>query len=233
MAFHTNVANKTSCRSFCYSMTGCSYYTYHTLSDPDYPGACFLLSALQSPVRACSDCQTGVMDCSRKCFFLGEKDEITYGGVEITDSHQYTNLRPIALGNCLLVAVAVGGGGAGSSSSSYGGGGGSGFVEWKSENLTGTIELRVSVGGEGGSSSVTANGTTFVTAKSGYSASSTDGGMGYSGGGGGGRTNPGDGGSNGQTGGFGSGSSDSYYGSGGSGSGLDISTIEMKHFSLT
>ena len=105
MAFHTSVANKTSCRSFCYSMTGCSYYTYHTLSDPDYPGACFLLSALQSPVRACSDCQTGVMDCSRKCFFLGEKDEITYGGVEITDSHQYTNLRPIALGNCLLVLV--------------------------------------------------------------------------------------------------------------------------------
>ena len=105
MAFHTSVANKTFCRSFCYSMTGCSYYTYHTLSDPDYPGACFLLSALQSPVRACSDCQTGVMDCSRKCFFLGEKDEITYGGVEITDSHQYTNLRLVALGNCLLVAV--------------------------------------------------------------------------------------------------------------------------------
>ena len=169
------------------------------------------------------------MDCSQNCFFLDQNNGVTFGGVKITDSQQVTSLWPVALGTCQLVAVAVGGGGGGSDSS-YGGGGGSGYVEWKSENLTGTIELQISVGSE---SSVTTNGTTYLTASRGQYASSSSGGDGYSGGGGGGNTHEGGGGSNGQSGEYGTGSSSSYYGSGGSGSGLDLSTIPMEHFSLT
>ena len=151
--------------------------------DDDIPGACILLTNLLPPLKACSSCQTGVMDCSKRCFFLGGdhgEDEVNYGGVKIVDTHQNINVQPVALGSCQLVAVAVGGGGRGNSDS-YGGGGGSGHIEWKAENITGALEIQVTVGGGGGSSSITTNGTSFLTAASGSSASSENGGAGYSG----------------------------------------------------
>ena len=235
VALHTNVANQSSCRAFCYSSEGCNYYTYHDLSDEHLPGACFLLSNLLPPLKPCPLCQTGVMDCSKRCFFLGGdhgEDEVIYGGLKIVDTHQTSTVQPVALGTCQLVAVAVGGGGGGSSSS-YGGGGGSGYIEWKVENITGALEMLIQVGGEGGSSGITSNGTIFLSADPGGSGSERDGGDGYSGGGGGGSDHPGTGGSDGKSGEYGSGASSSYYGDGGSGSGLDVSTIPMEYFSLT
>ena len=234
VAFHTNVANLSSCQASCYSSEGCNYYTYHDSSDIDLPGACILLSNLLPPLKACPSCQTGVMDCSKRCFFLGGdhgEDEVIYGGVKIVDTHQTINVQPVALGVCQLVAVAVGGGGGGSSIS-YGGGGGSGYIEWKAENITGAMEVKITVGGEGQYSVMTSNGTSFLTAANGGRASSRDGGAGYSGGGGGGNTHPGSGGSDGKSGEYGSGSGSSYYGEGGSGSGLDVSSIPMEYFSL-
>merc|ERR1719410_998212 len=170
------------------------------MTDPDLPGACILLSNLLPPLQSCSSCQTGVMDCSKRCFFLGGdhgEDKVTYGGVKIEDTHQMIDVNLVALGFCQLVLVAVGGGG-GPGSGSYSGGGGSGLIEWKSENITGTIELRVAVGGS--NSKVTYNGTTFLEASSGSSASKTNGGGGYSGGGGAGDTHEGKGGSDGKSG---------------------------------
>ena len=151
--------------------------------DNDLPGACILLTNLLPPLKDCSSCQTGVMDCSKRCFFLGGdhgEDEVIYGGVKIVDTHQTIDVQPVALGSCQLVAVAVGGGGSGNSDS-YGGGGGSGHIEWKAENITGALEVQVTVGGGGQSSSITTNGTSFLTAESGSRASSEDGGAGYSG----------------------------------------------------
>ena len=183
VAFHTNVANQSSCRASCYSSEGCNYYTYHDMIDNDLPGACILLTNLLPPLKACPSCQTGVMDCSKRCFFLGGdhgEDEVNYGGVKIVDTHQTIDVKPVALGSCQLVAVAVGGGGGGNSGS-YGGGGGSGYIEWKAENITGTLEMQVKVGGEGGSSAITTNGTSFLTSAPGSSASDYSGGAGYSG----------------------------------------------------
>merc|ERR1712183_342804 len=102
------------------------------------------------PVRESLSVQTGAMDCSKKCFFL-EEGVMKFGGLMITDTHETTNVLPVALGICELVIVAVGGGGGGNDNS-YSGGGGSGYIDWKKENLTGIIELQVSVGGESGRS---------------------------------------------------------------------------------
>ena len=184
-----------------------NYYTYHDSSDNDLPGACILLSNLLPPLKACPSCQTGVMDFSKRCFFLGGdhgEDEVIYGGVKIVDTHQTINVQPVALGMCRLVAVAVGGGGGGSgSSSSYGGGGGSGYNEWKAENITGALEIKITVGGEGQDSELATNGTPFLTAANGGTESSRSGGSGYSGGGGGGNDHPGSGGSDGKSGEYG------------------------------
>ena len=110
LAFHTDVANQSSCQAFCYSLEGCNYYTYHDSSDNDLPGACILLSNILPPLKTCLSCQTGVMDCSKRCFFLGGdhgEDEVIYGGVKIVDTHQTINVQPVALGVCRLVAVAA------------------------------------------------------------------------------------------------------------------------------
>merc|ERR1719186_1030269 len=38
------VSNETLCREACNKEAGCNFYTFYDLSDPFYPGACFLLS---------------------------------------------------------------------------------------------------------------------------------------------------------------------------------------------
>ena len=48
LAFHSNMPNITTCRSSCFLESGCTFYTFHQLSDPEFPGACFLLSSLLS-----------------------------------------------------------------------------------------------------------------------------------------------------------------------------------------
>ena len=151
----------------------------------------------------------------------------------ITNTHETKAVHLVALGSCELVIVAVGGAGDGGDSSSNScGGGGSGYVVWKAQNMTGTMELEVSVGGEGSKSSVRSNGTIIVEADRGESGDDGDssghpssGGDGYCGGGGGGSDHAGKGGENGKDGEYGSGS---YAGSGGSGSALDVSAIPIK-----
>ena len=38
--------------------SACTFYTYHLLADPAYPGGCFLLSGLQGQMRNCPHCWT-------------------------------------------------------------------------------------------------------------------------------------------------------------------------------
>ena len=194
----------------------------------------------------------------------------------VTDTQETQVVQLVAQGPCELVIVAVGGGGVGDYGD-FSGGSGSGFVEWKRENLTRSIELEVSVGGTGRRSTVSSNGTILVEAAAGGRPSDYTGGSGYSGGGGGGKDRAGKGsflpfhflfvgkgirfvpflpylpsnelfllfsllarkrtysastgGENGQSGDFGFGAGD-FYGPGGFGSGLDISTIPMKTYTL-
>ena len=110
----------------------------------------------------------------------------------VTDAQETQVIQLVAQGPCELVIVAVGGGGVGDYGD-FSGGSGSGFVEWKRENLTRSMELEVSVGGTGRRSTVSSNGTILVEAAAGGGPSDYTGGSGYSGGGGGGKDRAGKG----------------------------------------
>ena len=115
-----------------------------------------------------------------------------YGDLVVTDTQKTQVVQLVAQGPCELVIVAVGGGGVGDYGD-FSGGSGSGFVEWKRENLTKSMELEVSVGGTGRRSTVSSNGTILVEAAAGRGPSDYTGGSGYSGGGGGGKDRAGKG----------------------------------------
>ena len=110
----------------------------------------------------------------------------------VTDTQETQVIQLVAQGPCELVIVAVGGGGVGDYGD-FSGGSGSGFVEWRRENLTRSIELEVSVGRTGRRSTVSSNGTILVEAAAGGGPSDYTGGSGYSGGGGGGKDRAGKG----------------------------------------
>merc|ERR1719483_275919 len=106
-----------------------------------------------------------------------------------------------------------------------GGGGGSGYIEWTKLNITGIIQLEVTIGNGEAESVVSKDGEVIVVAKPGEHASvNYIGGDGFSGGGG---YQNGDGGSNGGNGGAGS------NGAGGKGSNVNVSGIPVKSFVLT
>ena len=137
------------------------------------------------------------------------------------------NIR--AFGDCEFTVVAVGGGGRGDGGD---GGGGSGYVVSTSIKIP-TSQLMVRVGGPEETSSLqTSEGKTIITAAPGEDSHGNNGGAGYSGGGGGAGYNN-YGGDGGEDGGDGYDSSDGYGNPGGAGSGLDISTIRLEHFSLS
>ena len=195
VAFHSNVPNITSCRSSCFLESGCKFYTFHQLSDPEFPGACFLLSSLLEPLQESSIAQTGAINCSEwetPCYFLDPEGSPIYGDLMVTDTQETQVVQLVAQGPCGLVIVAVGGGGVGDYGD-FSGGSGSGFVEWKRENLTRSMELEVSVGGTGRRSIVSSNGTILVEAAAGGGPPDYTGGNSYSGGGGGGKDQAGKG----------------------------------------
>ena len=125
-------------------------------------------------------------------------------------------------GSCNLTLLVVGGGGRGH----YGGGGGSGYLEYRSFQVSGSTLMTANVGDQGQSSSLTISGMDTITAQLGENGQSGAGGNGYSGGGGS-RQNSGggDGGSNGGDG------EDGFY-NGGSGTGQDVSIFTFTTWSL-
>ena len=46
-----DVQEEVNCKLFCVASSGCSYYTYFLVSDPNTPRLCILLSYLMDPVR--------------------------------------------------------------------------------------------------------------------------------------------------------------------------------------
>ena len=62
--FIPDIETEASCSEACKMNTDCRFYTHYGLADPAFPGTCFLISALEGPIRACSHCQTGARNCS-------------------------------------------------------------------------------------------------------------------------------------------------------------------------
>merc|ERR1712227_710773 len=128
-------------------------------------------------------------------------------------------------GSCSLTLLLVGGGG-------HGGGrvgGGSGYLEYRSLQVSAGTQMIANVGDQGQSSSLTISGGDTITAQPGENGQGYVGGSGYSGGGGGSGSSSrvaGDGGSNGGDGEDGSG------GNGGSGTGQDVSLFTFTTWSL-
>ena len=239
--FIPDIVDEFVCRDACRNHSSCHLYTHYKTSSQFFPGACFLLSGLQAPLKEGDHCNTGAGDCKDRhaCFLLPDNPspgENVSSGLLVTDTSPYNFVNILGLGsNCSLSIVAIGGGGSTTEGGFSGGGGGSGYVEVGELKVSGIFDLRTSVG-EGGRSSVVwgpeggnRDREVIVEARSGKDGQSGSGGDGYSGGGGSGEDNGGAGGSNGGNGDEGSGS---WMGSGGFGSGLELSNIVLPGFQL-
>jgi len=212
-----DVDSESDCKDICISTVTCTYYTYFT-EDDLHSKACVLLSSLMEPFQNCDTCLTGAVDCK------GFGDcSLQYNG-ESHRSLMFTkpglDINVTASPLCQLRVLAIGGGGSGGS-----GGGGSGYIQFYSETFTSDTFIRLTVGDQSQSSSVTVNGQT-VTAAPGNSGfyQGTDG---YSGGGGYGSSSRGcDGGTDGVDG------EDCIY-DGGHGTRDDVTAYMMINFVLT
>ena len=63
--FRLTVESELECKAGCISTSNCSYYTYFTQEDSQFPGLCFLLTDLISPLTDCPHCLSGPLDCSQ------------------------------------------------------------------------------------------------------------------------------------------------------------------------
>ena len=79
--FFPDVESEEACRNTCLSIPACNFYTYHGSCDPNYPGACALLSHVLEPVQECNHCRTGAVICSSRCSFLQGGEYFTSRGV--------------------------------------------------------------------------------------------------------------------------------------------------------
>ena len=62
--FRLEVESELECKAGCISTSHCSHYTYYTGEDSQYPGLCFLLTRLISPLTHCHHCLSGPLDCT-------------------------------------------------------------------------------------------------------------------------------------------------------------------------
>ena len=225
-----SVSDEYACKELCSDNSQCTVYTFYDSQDPVQPNVCVLLndSGLRGPVVPCDHCVSGAGLChvNQPCqvavltngpmtqaIFAEEDMEVR---LEAKEKDCYADLN----------VVAIGSGGLGHSA-----GGGSGYVE------TGTVRvsknnpvLEVTVGNStllsGNPSKVRVGEEVVLKAKPGKTTDTVVGGDGYSGGGGYGT---GSGGSNGGDGEVG----DDEDSEAGRGSGLDLSSISLKSFTLT
>ena len=147
-----------------------------------------------------------------------------------TFTHYYgEEIIVTGFGSCHLTLLLVGGGGA---EGNYFSGAGSGFLEYRSIDVSAGTVLTAFVGDMGERTRVEISGGETISASAGGISDSSgvhDGGIGYCGGGGGGR-NSGYAGAGGTNGGNGGGGSDS---SGGHGTGEDISRYTFTTWTIT
>ena len=232
-----DVAKMEDCWQICKDTLDCLYFTHFNADNTLYPSLCLLLKELNGPFKTCTNCSTGVVDCSSNQLSVCGLLEEDRDGNQVERKQLFTStvktasLRQVRVGHCRpadLTIVAIGGGGSGphvdkcDGDECYQGGSGSGYV---SSTKVPTIFLRllVQVGSEGKGSFVhEEGGTLVVSAEPGNSGSGLDGGNGYSGGG----SSRGDGGSNGSDGEF-------QNRCGGIGSGVDLTQLPVDLFLLT
>ena len=221
------IESEMACKKLCHGNSKCTFYTYFLANDTLYPRSCFLLTEFVYPAQPCSTCITGPVDCRSGCSLNmnGESSK----SLMLTDVSKTSEISINGLGgSCSLTLLVVGGGG--SQLKSYGGGGGSGYLKYRSLQVSAGTLLMAQVGDQGQSSSVTISGGDSITAEPGANGQNNgSGGDGYSGGGGQGYSRGGDGGSDG---GDGENGVDGTYGFGGAGTGEDVSLYTFITWSL-
>ena len=129
--------------------------------------------------------------------------------VMVTSVGEAKEIAVTGRGECNLTLLVVGGGGA----FGYGGGAGSGYLEYRSLQVSAGTVLTARVGDQGQPSSLAISSGDTVTAQPGQGGQDNNGGAGYCGGGGGGWSSGGYGGSDGGDG------QNNTYGLGGRGTG--------------
>jgi hypothetical protein len=185
--------------------------------------------------------RTGPAKCEERCIVMSDNPDLEpeNNAIVVTEPGTEVVVRPVALGSCQVTIMVVGGGGAipdhevQPSNGSYGGGG-SGHFQTTTFNLTGSLELRVMVGGGGESTTVSwPNGSVMALPGEPANGQPDDhtnpfgyGGNGWCGGGGGGTLHAGDGGTGGGDGDYGS------SGGAGRGTGIDVGEIQIPNFTF-
>ena len=228
------VYSEQACKTICYDTRNCSSYNYYDTGHPSSPGLCVLLSHCSALVPGkCDGCHVGPDRCSSepgtRCR-LAVWDSFTSSlVVTSTASTTSTSLLSGEPGCTREVRLLGVGGGGGTLLNRAGGG--SGHVVFNKTLVTANtrLEITVGAGGErnqsGAATSVSdSSGSVLVRAEGGGAARLTDGGDGYSGGG----AQGGDGGTDG-----GDGADYGPHFKGGSGSGQNLSQIDLELFNVS
>ena len=218
------IESEMNCKELCLMNSTCTFYTYFLANDTLLHQNCFLLTEFAPPAQPCSTCITGPRGCSQPggCSLAvgGEEQQ----ALMVTSVGEAREIAVTGRGECNLTLLVVGGGGA----FGYGGGAGSGYLEYRSLQVSAGTVLTATVGYQRQASSLAISGGETVMAQPGQDApGNSNGGDGYSGGGGYGYDYGGDGGSDG-----GDGEDGSDYICG-RGTGEDVSLYTFTTWSLT
>ena len=228
------VPSESDCKFMCFDREGCSFFTYYDENHIGFPKTCFLLNAIEYPIRMCENCTTSPVNCNvGHCGFYDTQDAST---MVVSKS---TEVNILGLGRCRpLKALAMGPGGCYNifynGSSTFRNGGGSGYLNFTLIPINGLFELTINVGiGSGDASSIVGeDGTVLLEAASGEKGQRDKAGDGYSGGGGAGRYCTGskypggDGGCNGGSG------QEAEFGDPGIGSGFQVDSLPFQVLSI-
>ena len=180
LAIVPDVQSEINCKEHCRSTNNCSFYTYFTQDDPNY-FACNLLSYLIKPLKPCSTCLTGPLECQedQSCQIIFDNQDVKSLQLTEPGHHNVT----ISGSNCQLRVLAVGGGGWSNDGGNMGGGGGSGYIVYQSLNVS-NDELVLTVADHRQPSTVSLDGHDIIVAGAGGDyGGAMIGGDGYSGGG--------------------------------------------------
>ena len=177
-----NIQAELECKALCIKNVTCKFYTYFLPNDTLFHSSCVLLTEFVYPAQPCSTCISGPVDCNGCSGSLAMDGESSQS-LMLTNVSQTSEISIQGWGSCNLTILVVGGGGYGAN---YGGGG-SGYLEYRSLQVSGGTLMTAQVGNTGQSSSLIISGGDTVTAEPGVNGGNGKGGDGYSGGGGSGR----------------------------------------------
>ena len=117
-----DVAKMEECWKICKDTQDCLYFTHFNADNTLYPSLCLLLKELNGPFKTCTNCSTGVVDCSSNQLSVCGLLEEDRDGNQVERKQLFTStvktasLRQVRVGHCRpadLTIVAIGGGGSG------------------------------------------------------------------------------------------------------------------------